>query len=96
MDLDPLIHQPTRLKLMASLVALTQDEVFDFPSLAQFHKLTDGNLGAHLGKLEKAGYIEILKRFHGKKPRTEVQVTLKGRSAFQGHTTALREILDAE
>ena len=92
-SLDPIIHQPTRLKLMASLIALTADEVFDFPSLARFHKLTDGNLGAHLEKLEKAGYIEIKKRFEGKKPRTEVLATPKGRSAFDDHTSALREII---
>ncbi len=94
MDLDPIIHQPTRLKLMASLVALSEDELFDFPSLAKFHQLTDGNLGAHLEKLEAAGYIEIRKRFHGKKPRTEVLATVKGRSAFADHTEALKQIID--
>lgn len=94
MELDPLIHQPTRLKLMASLVALTRDEVFDFPSLARFHHLTDGNLGAHLDKLEQAGYIKIRKRFQGKKPRTEVCATMRGRSAFADHTEALRQIID--
>ena len=93
MDLDPIIHQPTRLKLMASLVALSPEEVFDFPSLAKFHRLTDGNLGAHLEKLESAGYIEIRKRFEGKKPRTEVATTIKGRSAFEDHTKALRMII---
>ena len=94
MDLDRIIHQPTRLKLMASLVALSRDEVFDFPSLARFHQLTDGNLGAHLEKLENAGYIEIRKRFQGKKPRTEVLATVRGRSAFADHTAALRKIID--
>ena len=93
MDLDAIIHQPTRLKLMASLVALNSDEVFDFPSLARFHKLTDGNLGAHLEKLESNGYIEITKRFQGKKPRTEVRATMKGRAAFDSHTSALRQII---
>jgi DNA-binding MarR family transcriptional regulator len=93
MELDPIIHQPTRLKLMASLVALSNDEVFDFPALARFHKLTDGNLGAHLEKLERAGYIEIRKLFQGKKPRTEVLTTVKGRSAFADHTAALRKII---
>lgn len=94
MDLDPIIHQPTRLKLMASLVALSPGEVFDFPSLSRFHKLTDGNLGAHLEKLEAAGYIEARKRFEGKKPRTEVLASLKGRTAFADHTSALRKIID--
>ena len=93
MDLDPIIHQPTRLKLMASLVALPEGDVFDFPSLGRFHNLTDGNLGAHLEKLEGAGYIKIRKRFQGKKPRTEVLPTMKGRGAFSDHTDALREII---
>ena len=72
----------------------SEDELFDFPSLAKFHQLTDGNLGAHLEKLEAAGYIEIRKRFHGKKPRTEVLATVKGRSAFADHTEALKQIID--
>ena len=93
MELDPIIHQPTRLRLMASLVALAEGERFDFPSLAKFHQLTDGNLGAHLDKLERAGYIEILKRFEGRKPRTEVFASTRGRLAFAAHTSALREII---
>jgi DNA-binding MarR family transcriptional regulator len=93
LELDPIIHQPSRLKLMASLVALAPDEVFVFPALARFHGLTDGNLGAHLEKLEEAGYIEVRKRFNGKKPCTEVLATLRGRNAFAGYTGALHEII---
>jgi DNA-binding MarR family transcriptional regulator len=54
---------------------------------------SDGNLGAHLEKLERAGYIEIRKLFQGKKPRTEILATVQGRSAFASHTAALRKII---
>jgi hypothetical protein len=44
---------------MSSLIALdTADEV-EFTYLRNFLNLTDGNLGAHLTKLENTGYIKI-------------------------------------
>ena len=30
---------------------------------------TQGNLGAHLGKLEEGGYVAVTKHFVGKRPR---------------------------
>ncbi len=91
--LDNTIHQPVRLRIMATLVALDLDEQVDFTYLKKFLALTDGNLGAHLGKLEKAGYVQLDKAFVEKKPKTFVSVTGKGRDAFKDHVTALAEIL---
>ena len=92
-ELDHLIHQPLRLQIMASLVALGTDEQVEFTYLRNLLKATDGNLGAHLAKLEEAGYIRIEKTFVERKPRTFVSATGKGRDAFAGHVAALREIL---
>ena len=36
----------------------------------------------HLTALEKAGYIDITKDFVGKKPRTRIALSRKGRRAF--------------
>ena len=92
-DIDPVIHQPVRLKIVASLAALDKREQIDFTALAKLHDLTDGNLGAHLTKLESAGYIRINKSFSNKRPRTQVSLTTTGRTAFAAHVKALEAIL---
>ena len=78
---------------MSSLVSLEQTEQIDFTYLRNLLKLTDGNLGAHLSKLEAAGYIKIEKTFVDRKPRTFISVTGRGRDAFAEHITALRAIM---
>lgn len=92
-QLDNIIHQPARLRIMASLVALDPGEQVDFVYLRKILKLTDGNLGAHLSKLEKAGYVKIQKTFIARKPRTFINATGKGRDAFNEHTAALKHII---
>lgn len=56
---------------------------------------TDGNLGAHIGTLEQAGYVAVEKDFVGKKPRTRVQMTKSGRKAFENYVAFLRDIVDS-
>ncbi len=92
-DLDHIIHQPVRLRIMAALVGLESHEQVDFTYLKKQLELTDGNLGAHLAKLEEAEYVRLEKTFVDKKPKTYASVTGKGRDAFAGHITALQEIL---
>ena len=78
---------------MSALVALTPDESLDFSTLAKMLDVTDGNLGAHLAKLEEARYIKIEKTFVDRKPRTYLQASHKGRAAFEDHVAALHQIL---
>ncbi|HWQ45480.1 MAG TPA: transcriptional regulator [Longilinea sp.] len=91
-DLDEVIHQPVRLRIMAALVALETGNSVDFIYLRDLLKLTDGNLGTHLHRLEEAGYIELAKTFVDRKPRTFLSATSKGRVAFLDHVSALEEI----
>jgi DNA-binding MarR family transcriptional regulator len=92
-DIDPVIHQPVRLRIMAALSNLGPREQVDFSFLKTKLALTDGNLGAHLGTLEEAGYIAIAKTFVARKPKTFVALTPPGRRAFEGHVAALSSIL---
>lgn len=92
-QLDNIIHQPARLQIMSSLLALEPAEKVDFVYLRKILKLTDGNLGAHLTKLEAAGYIKIEKTFIARKPRTFINATGKGRDAFNEHVSALKQII---
>ncbi|MEX0653355.1 MAG: transcriptional regulator [Phycisphaeraceae bacterium] len=92
-ELDPVIHQPVRLRIMTAMASLEPDAHVEFVYLRDRLKLTDGNLGAHLSKLEAAGYIVLDKTFVSRKPRTYVHLTMAGRQAFERHVAALQAIL---
>lgn len=92
-EFDNIIHQPIRLQIMSSLVVLDPDEQFEFTYLRNLLKVTDGNLGGHLAKLEEGGYVRIDKTFVDRKPRTFVCATGRGRDAFTEYVAALEKIL---
>ena len=93
--MNELIHQPTRLKIMATLNALRGGARLEFTELRKLLDVTDGNLGTHLVTLENAGYVEIEKTFVGKKPRTRASLTRAGRRAFGAHVQYLQDIIHA-
>ena len=91
---DEIIHQSTRLRLTATLNALGTGEAMEFARLKDVLGTTDGNMTTHLTTLEGAGYIQILKDFVGKKPRTRIALTPQGRRAFRRHVEYLKSLLD--
>ena len=91
---DEVIHQPLRLKILAALKALPDGERLEFVRLKAIVKATEGNLGAHIGTLENAGYIKVEKDFHNNRPRTRVSLTRAGRRSFQDYVDYLRELLE--
>ena len=91
---DERIHQPIRLRIMAALTSPDcGDKGIDFKQLKSLTGATDGNLGAHLDHLSRAGYVEATKAFVGRRPRTTVRVTPDGRAAFARHVAFLREVI---
>jgi DNA-binding MarR family transcriptional regulator len=92
-ELNEIIHQPVRLRIMAVLVTLGPEEEVDFTYLRDLLDVTDGNLGAHLRKLEESGYITINKLFIDRKPRTFISASTAGRKVFKEHVAALETIL---
>ena len=56
-SLDPLIHVPARLCIVATLAALPDGDALSFTRLQNMIGLTPGNLITHLRKLEGAGYL---------------------------------------
>jgi DNA-binding MarR family transcriptional regulator len=92
-ELNEIIHQSVRLRIMAALVTLAPDEEVEFTYLRDLLEVTDGNLGAHLRKLEEVDYINLTKLFVERKPRTFVSATKKGRKVFDEHVEALETIL---
>ena len=89
--IDKLIHEPSRYMLMAYLYVV---EVADFLFLVRQTGMTWGNLSAHLGKLEAAGYVVIEKEFLGKKPHTTVRLTDDGRNAFEEYRGNMKRVLE--
>jgi DNA-binding MarR family transcriptional regulator len=92
-QLDPVIHAPSRLRIMTTLTSLNEDESLSFSKLKQLLNMTNGNLSVHLTKLEDANYISINKSFEGKKPVTYVTATPTGRAAFNNYLHELRQLL---
>ena len=94
LELDDIIHQPLRLRIMAALQALPAGDGLEFSRLKKLTGATDGNLGAHIETLAKANYVEVDKSFVGKRPQTRVTATAAGRGAFARHVASLREIIE--
>jgi DNA-binding MarR family transcriptional regulator len=85
---DRLIHQPSRLAIMAVLAGC---ESAEFLYLLKATGLTKGTLSAHLSKLDDAGYVAITKSFKGKYPNTSAALTADGRKAFRKYRQQYRK-----
>ena len=90
-DIDRLVHEPARLMILAHLHIV---ESADFLFLMRHTGLTFGNLSSHMSKLENAGYIEVGKKFVGKKPHTMLQITDSGRAALRKYQENMKQFLD--
>ena len=78
--LDDVIHGRIRLGVVAYLSAV---ESALFGELRDQVGATDGNLSAHLRKLEDAGYVRAEKSFVNRKPQTRLALTAEGRRAWR-------------
>jgi DNA-binding HxlR family transcriptional regulator len=87
--IDEVIHGRVRLGIMAYLSSAGSAE---FGELKARLQTTDGNLSVHLRKLEEAGFVEVTKRFVGRKPLTEAQLTAPGRAAFTAYLDAMASL----
>lgn len=92
-ELDEIIHQPLRLKIMAALHAEPDSEPLDFARLKKLTGATDGNLGRHINTLAEADYLRIEKDFYKNRPRTRAFLTAKGKANFEAHVTYLKTLL---
>lgn len=92
-ELDDIIHQPLRLRIMAALNVMPGNAGLEFSKLKKLTGATDGNLGAHIDHLARASYVDVSKAFVGRRPRTTVTATGEGRAAFARHVAFLKEII---
>lgn len=89
-ELDPLLHEGGRLSIVALLATVPG---MTFTELRDTLGLTDGNLSVHLQKLETGGYVDIEKKFVGRRPQTSAKLTKAGRAAFTRHLDQLEAIV---
>ena len=89
-QLNKAFESRVRLGIMAILMV---NDWMDYGEIKEHLNLTDGNLASHINGLEKMNYIEIRKRFIGKKTNTSYKVTRVGKKAFQEHINALEKLL---
>lgn len=85
-DVDRIIHEPVRLRIMGILSGVDRA---DFKFLLATLGLSKGNLASHVDKLERAGYLEVHKSFQGKLPHTEYSLTPTGRTALDAYWATL-------
>jgi DNA-binding MarR family transcriptional regulator len=91
-ELDDVIHGRLRLGVMAYLSTASPATFLELKAKVN---ATDGNLSAHLSKLEEAGYVRIEKQFEGKKPVTRAHLTDAGRDAWIAYLDRLKAMLSA-
>ena len=88
------LHDELATSVRLSLVAaLVQVEELDFPALRDVLEVSDSVLSKQMTLLEEAGFLKIRKGYEGKRPRTWLGVSSKGRKAYKEHRQALLEII---
>lgn len=73
--------------------ALAVNQSLAFNDLKDLLDITDGNLSVHARKLEEAGYVDCLKSFEGRIPRTEYQLTDAGRAALEDYLEHMERLI---
>jgi len=90
--MDELLLSKVRLGVVAELLRY---DWIGFSELARVLDASNGNLGAHLGKLVEAGYVDEEKTFVNRRPLTRYRLTKRGREAFTSHVVQLQALLKA-
>ena len=85
-DLNPILHNELRLKVMAALDSL--DDA-DFVYLKELTKATAGNLSVQITNLEEAGYIKVSRSGEGRGSHTVCRITAAGSKALLEYQKAL-------
>lgn len=90
LELDRLIHEPVRLRIVSALVV---NDALSFNDLKKLLETTDGNLSVHARKLEEAGYVTCNKFFDQRVPKTEYRLTPAGRKALERYIDHLEALI---
>ncbi|HJP29657.1 MAG: transcriptional regulator [Candidatus Latescibacteria bacterium] len=89
-DIDTLLHEPVRLRLLTFLSML---ERADFMYLLRQSGVSKGNLSVQMAKLEEAGIVSVDKELVDGRPRTTYSLSAKGRKALSQYKRTMQEVL---
>ncbi len=92
-DINKIIHEPARLRVLTYLVACDKDAV-SFNELQKKLEFTSGNLSLQLKKLNLAEYVEIHKTFKDNKPYTTISLTTIGSDALNEYVDDMQKIIN--
>ncbi len=88
---DAVIHPSPRLQVCGLLAAVAD---MDFAVVRDQLQVSDSVLSKTVSALEKAGYVEVRKGYVGKRPRTWLRLSARGRQVYDQHVEALRQIAE--
>ena len=91
-EINPTLHQPRRLMMVAFLSSHRGRATA--PEMKAGIGGDYNSLGAHAAVLQGAGYIEIRKEIVGLTPTTTFTLTANGREAFRRYKATLGEIME--
>ena len=93
--LERVIHERSRLGILASLAAHSAGLVFN--DLKALTALTDGNLSRQIQILQEEGLIDVWKGYKNNRPQTLCRLTESGRQRFLEYINVLESVVaDAE
>ncbi|MEO8094146.1 MAG: transcriptional regulator [Pseudolysinimonas sp.] len=90
-NVDDTLTAPLRLSIVAALCRVDNAE---FAAIRDSLEVSDSVLSKQASLLEAAGYVKVQKGYVGKRPRTWLSVTARGRTALTNHLEALRAIVE--
>lgn len=90
-ELDPHVIAPARLKLLVTLMAVSEIE---FGTVRDSLEVSDSVLSKHLASLEDVDYVKRRKGVHRGRRTTWISLTPGGRRALDAHIEALHALID--
>ena len=89
-ELDRIIHQPIRTRIMAYLADVKE---CDYTTLKNALDLSDGHMTTHMRELLSSQYVEMEKAFVNNKPKTTYRITKEGKKRFLVYINTLKDII---
>ena len=90
-EIDPLLHNELRLKIMVTLDSLDNA---DFVYLCQITGSTRGNLSVQIKILQDADYLHVTKTGLGRLSHTVCKITRKGHDALGAYEEGLKQLFE--
>lgn len=89
-EVDSLIHEPARLRVLA---LLTRVDEADFMFILRQTGLSRGNLSVQMTRLEEAGIVALKRELNGARVRTSYRLTPTSRDRLAQYRATMEGLL---